>query len=506
MADFGLAAQIGRGGGGGNAMAQPADPANQMMRMLQLQQLQQNMMLAREQEAREAALAPLRRQNLETDIRGSAARAAVAETQGQMLRTEREDQLRKARVNRGMIDVMDRADRGLLDLSSSEGLSSITDPEIRSAVRSQLTAAREAADKAQKANLEMTGVQRAIAYNFVDRYGEGITGPRQYQAARDKILKVDPTAAEFLPDNYNVDNASRLRDFVRERKTSIKMIGDVPVMVTEGSPVATELTIQRAAPAAPPPPPAFGNMPSFQSSRMAPDMAAGVAAATPNYADAGQGIIGQRLPAATEPQVSPTARSAALPASQFTADLAQQAIQQEAEKTRARETAKSEVVSEERRRGAGEVLKALNDAKLEDLISQSTSGIVQRTLAGVPGAFGTATPGMQKIGQLETIGGDLALRLLSGKLGGGTSDNDVKLVQSTLADIANPDKPANQRLAAFRQLKQNLKSLSEGKEITVATPTRGAQLNAQDRQALSWANSNPNDPRAALIKQRLGVQ
>jgi hypothetical protein len=317
MADFGLAAQIGRGGGGGNAMAQPADPANQMMRMLQLQNLQQNMMLAREQEAREAALAPLRRQNLETDIRGSAARATVAETQGQMLRTEREDQLRKARVNRGMIDVMDRADRGILDLSSPEGLSSITDPEIRSAVRSQLTATREAADKAQKANLEMTGVQRAIAYNFVDRYGEGITGPRQYQAARDKILKVDPGAIEFLPDNYNVDNAARLRDFVRERKTTIQMVNGVPVMVTEGSPVATELTIQRAAPAAPPPPPAFGNMPSFQSSRMAPDMAAGVAAATPNYANAGQGIIGQRLPAAIEPQVSPAARPATLPASQF---------------------------------------------------------------------------------------------------------------------------------------------------------------------------------------------
>jgi hypothetical protein len=39
------------------------------------------------------------------------------------------------------------------------------------------------------------------------------------------------------------------------------------------------------------------------------------------------------------------------------------------------------------------------------------------------------------------------------------------------------------------------------------TPAAGkAQLGSQDQQALSWANSNPNDPRAALIKQRLGVQ
>jgi hypothetical protein len=28
----------------------------------------------------------------------------------------------------------------------------------------------------------------------------------------------------------------------------------------------------------------------------------------------------------------------------------------------------------------------------------------------------------------------------------------------------------------------------------------------QDQQALEWANSNPNDPRATLIKQRLGVR
>jgi hypothetical protein len=28
----------------------------------------------------------------------------------------------------------------------------------------------------------------------------------------------------------------------------------------------------------------------------------------------------------------------------------------------------------------------------------------------------------------------------------------------------------------------------------------------QDQQAMEWANSNPNDPRATLIKQRLGVK
>lgn len=38
------------------------------------------------------------------------------------------------------------------------------------------------------------------------------------------------------------------------------------------------------------------------------------------------------------------------------------------------------------------------------------------------------------------------------------------------------------------------------------TPQVGPPLSQQDQQALTWANSNPNDPRAAQIKQRLGVR
>lgn len=41
-----------------------------------------------------------------------------------------------------------------------------------------------------------------------------------------------------------------------------------------------------------------------------------------------------------------------------------------------------------------------------------------------------------------------------------------------------------------------------------ATPTTAParQMSAQDQQALQWANANPNDPRSAEIKRRLGVQ
>lgn len=418
MADFGLAAQIGRGGGGGNAMAQPADPANQMVRMLQLQQLQQNMMLAAEQEKRAAALEPLKLRNLEADIRGSVARASAAETQGQMLGTEREEQLRKLRVNRGMIDVMDRADRGILDLSSPEGLSSITDPEVRLAVRSQLTEARAAADKAQKANLELGGVQRAIAYNFVDRFGEGITGPRQYQAARDKILKVDPTAAEFLPDNYNVDNASRLRDFVRDRKTSIKMIGDVPFMVTEGSPVATELTLQRA------PPPQFGGLSAVQPSRMAPDMAARAAAGVETGATP---IIGAREPSA-------------LPATEF--------MSQRKEAQRKSETAAALPKAQSGYVAAVESLDT-NLRAIDDLLSRGASlDYAVGPIAGRPysptGLFGSVQGAQALIDQIKAKSGLTALLELkqAGGAIGAVSNEEGRRLENSIAAVSqlqNPD-------------------------------------------------------------------
>lgn len=45
-----------------------------------------------------------------------------------------------------------------------------------------------------------------------------------------------------------------------------------------------------------------------------------------------------------------------------------------------------------------------------------------------------------------------------------------------------------------------------GNRSSAASPSPTSELAPQDRQALDWANSNPKDPRAAQIKQRLGVK
>lgn len=81
----------------------------------------------------------------------------------------------------------------------------------------------------------------------------------------------------------------------------------------------------------------------------------------------------------------------------------------------------------------------------------------------------------------------------------------------------------NEIRARFNRIKERAKDVYETeyadsqfykpvRSLTGAEPAGGGggamsrTLSSQDQQALNWANSNPMDPRAAQIKQRLGVQ
>lgn len=111
------------------------------------------------------------------------------------------------------------------------------------------------------------------------------------------------------------------------------------------------------------------------------------------------------------------------------------------------------------KRFATEVLDAsgFNSETGEDRVSQlikgSTSGGLQAKAAGVRGFFGSATPGMENIAKLETIKNDVVLKKLAGKLGAGISEGDRQFIEKLMGDIANPELPANQRLAAWNQVK-----------------------------------------------------
>ncbi len=101
---------------------------------------------------------------------------------------------------------------------------------------------------------------------------------------------------------------------------------------------------------------------------------------------------------------------------------------------------------------------------VRDLIKDSTSGSTQSWFAHAYGdVTGHSTSGMENIGRLQTIGNRMVLQSMGNSLGTGISNADRDFIASTMGDIANPDIPAEQRLAAWDQVKQRLAGLAGGK-------------------------------------------
>ena len=62
---------------------------------------------------------------------------------------------------------------------------------------------------------------------------------------------------------------------------------------------------------------------------------------------------------------------------------------------------------------------------------------------------------------------------------------------------------ADQIISKLNGFKQYLNDFEKGTRVPTSKQQNKEQLNAQDQEALNWANSNPNDPRSKQIKLRL---
>ena len=108
-----------------------------------------------------------------------------------------------------------------------------------------------------------------------------------------------------------------------------------------------------------------------------------------------------------------------------------------------------------------------------DLISNSTSGTLESWFAKNYGAItGEATPGMENIAKLKTIVSDMTLQLTGGSLGAGVSNADVTFLKERVGDLANPSVPANERLAAWEEVKSRLQ------RVTGVTPPKPKETGA----------------------------
>jgi hypothetical protein len=496
MADFGLAAQIGRGGGGGNAMAQPADPMNRMTQLMQLQNLQQNMMLVNELAARQRELHPLALRKGQEDIDTEVARRGLI---GEQTGTAREQRLSAERTG--------RAESGALDFIASTPPELRTDPARLDALRRSNpgafnfmtdTIARARALQ-EKARAEGFSADRA-QFEFQQAALGGMSSllpavsERTWPAIYDDYRKIDPVGARVIGPDFTPENVAALRARIQDR-ADLKFETDAQgfeyiVNTRDGSKTPV---VKR------------GVNPPATSQFGALDMGARIN--TPQMI--GQGAAGLVSPAAMEPSGAAPIIQPRAAAPGGVTELGPRAMAA-GETTRATEAARIQVKSEEEARKVSRQLdEAIQEisavAKPGGLISQSTGSGIGQAVDAAAAFIGVSTSGARAGARLAPIA-DLALKLVP-RFEGPQSDSDRKAYERASGQIADTSIPVATRQDAARELVRLMQKRRDQFGVRdTSTAAQGAQLGAQDQQALSWANSNPNDPRAALIKQRLGVQ
>lgn len=99
---------------------------------------------------------------------------------------------------------------------------------------------------------------------------------------------------------------------------------------------------------------------------------------------------------------------------------------------------------------------------VSEMIRKSTSGGLQKAAAGFVGDItGEPTSGMEEISRLKAIASDMTLQMSGGSLGAGMSNTDRDFINERMGDIANPDKTAGERLAAWGEVKKRLMTIAE---------------------------------------------
>lgn len=164
-----------------------------------------------------------------------------------------------------------------------------------------------------------------------------------------------------------------------------------------------------------------------------------------------------------------------------------------------------------------------------DILSSNapSSGLIQNAGTTVGEWFGGGGEASRADAQLKVLAGKLTAQVP--RFEGPQSDKDTALYQAMAGDIGNANKPIATRLAALQtMIDLNKKYYPEGdwgsidtggavvqKNFLGGTRGLGAQtmapsqfsegLSEVDKEAFNWARKNPNDPRAAQINKRLGI-
>jgi hypothetical protein len=105
-------------------------------------------------------------------------------------------------------------------------------------------------------------------------------------------------------------------------------------------------------------------------------------------------------------------------------------------------------------------------------------------------------------GALGNVSNEEGRRLEASTVGGIDRSQSLKDVQDGINAFITEIRGSMQRV---REAYDDTYEYRTSRGRAGAAPSAPAGLSPEDKQALDWANSNPKDPRAAQIKQRLGM-
>ena len=139
-----------------------------------------------------------------------------------------------------------------------------------------------------------------------------------------------------------------------------------------------------------------------------------------------------------------------------------------------------------------------NQAAMEDDLSSKTLKKIEEKTPGLLGQAGIDPTDLQKIEKAATK---------KGFLGWSSVDPETKqqLIKERILDKhRNMLDSIQAQLNNLAKSKQPVSAGQPAGQPATIQQTAPAPLSPEDQQALDWAKSNPNDPRAAAIRQRLG--
>ena len=142
--------------------------------------------------------------------------------------------------------------------------------------------------------------------------------------------------------------------------------------------------------------------------------------------------------------------------------------------------------------------KELDNLQKQGFDPNSLASQTQVKLAGTPARI-AVSPEAQGARQAQEQWAESFLRIKTGAAA--TRDEVMRNVATFFPQIGDSQQVIEQKARARKQAEQDVLQMTKPGTVGQKETT----LSGQDKQALDWANANPNDPRAIQIKQKLGL-